>query len=97
MATASLDTNSINHTAAELTLTTETLITLSVVAKTGASLNHCVLVEQSPDDGTTWLDILPPLTGVGSITHSIATTKVRAKVVKAEGATSTVTIHLIAR
>lgn len=95
--TAILNTNSLYATAAELTLTTETVVTLSIVAKTGASLNHCVILQQSPNDGTTWLDIPPPLTGLGSITHILATTKVRAKVIKVEGGTSTVDIHIVAR
>lgn len=94
---ATLDTNSADDTAAELTITTETLVTLSVIALTGASLNHCILIQQSPDAGTTWLDMPHPLTGLGMMTHKVAATKVRAKVLKAEGAASTVTVHLVAR
>ena len=92
----SLNTNSLNATSTALAITTETLVTLYVVSKTGASINHCVIVQVSPDNGTTWLDIPKPLTGVGILTHKVAATKVRAKVIKAEGGTSTVDVHLVA-
>ncbi len=97
MATAILDTNSIDATAAELALTTETLITLYVAAKTGTSFNHCTILQVCPDEGATWLDISPPLTGVGLLTHTVAAAKVRVKVLKAEGTASTVDVHIIAR
>ncbi len=95
-ATGTLNTNSIDDTAAELAITTETLITLYVLVKTGTSLNHCIIFEISPDDGTTWLPIPPPLTGVGILTQKVAATKVRCKVIKTEGATSTVDVHIVA-
>lgn len=95
--TATLDTNSLDATGAEVTLTTETLITLYVVAKTGVNHNHCVILQASPDSGTTWVPIPPPVLGIGVLTVEVAATKVRAKVLKAEGATSTVTVHILAR
>ena len=96
-ATATLDTNPSEATGAELALTTETVISLYVISKTGASLNHCVIIQASPDSGVTWIDIPPPLVGVGVLTQTVAATNVRAKVKKIENATSTVTVHLIAR
>lgn len=97
--TGTLDTNVVNSNIASLTLTTENWITLFVVAKTGAHLNHRVILEVSPDSGTTWQPLPPSIQGVGCLPHSeaVVVTDVRAKVDEAEGATSTVTIHILAR
>ena len=49
MATAVLNTNSLGATGAEITITTETIVSLYVVDKTGAHNNHLVVLEASPD------------------------------------------------
>jgi hypothetical protein len=97
MATGTLNTNTLDATGVELSLTTETVVTVTVLAKTGTSLNHCVILQQSPDSGITWQDVPPPIVGEGSLTMQIVATRVRAKVKKIEGATSTVDVHILAR
>jgi len=53
---ATLNTNIKGDTAATLTLTTETVVTLYVLADTGDSGNYRVGLELSPDNGANWLD-----------------------------------------
>ena len=97
MATGTLDTNVLGATAATLTLTTEKLITMYVTAKTGAKGNYRIGLEISPDSGTTWLDSEVIMAGPGVETISCVATQARAVTLDAQGATSTVTIHLLAR
>ena len=97
MATATLNTNSLGVTGAELTITTESLITLFVAAKTGSHNNHRVMLQVSPDAGTTWLNSPHSILGAGCYVVSLACTKVRAKVVEIEGATSTVDVWILAK
>ena len=97
MTTAVLDTGVINTTGAELTLTTETIVTLYVKGKTGAHKMHCVMLEVSPDGGTTWLPTRCIVSLEGDASMTLVATKVRAKVIRPEGTTSTVDVWLLAR
>lgn len=94
--TATLNTNTLNANAAQITISSETTISLYVVAKTGAEGSYRVSLEVSPDAGTTWLEAGSTLSKPGIITCKCATTRARAKVSVAQGATSTVTVHVVA-
>lgn len=96
MSSGTLDTNTKGATAAELTLTTETKITLYVVAKTGQSGNHLVGVEVSPD-GSTWVGMPGSVRGLGCLSYDCVASKVRAIVIEAEGSSSNVIAHILAR
>lgn len=94
---ATLNTNIKGDTAATLTLTTETVVTLYVLADTGGSGNYRVGLELSPDNGATWLDSEVIISGPDIETITCAATKARAVTLEAQGSSSTVTIHLLAR
>lgn len=82
---------------AEVTVTTEKLYTLYVIAKTGTNANHRVILQVSPDNGTTWIDTSCEVIGAGACASlSAVCTKVRAKVSEVEGATSTITAWVLA-
>lgn len=97
MTTGTLDTNSLGATAATLTLTTEKLISIYVIAKTGTKGNYRVGLEISPDSGSTWVESEVIIAGPSVETISCVATQARAVTLDAQGATSTVTIHLLAR
>ena len=97
MTTAVLDTEVVDATGAELTLTTETIVTLYVKGKTGTHNVHCVMLEVSPDGGTTWLPTRCIVSLEGEASMTLVATKVRAKVIRTEGATSTVDVWLLAK
>jgi len=98
MSTGTLNTNSLGDTTASLALTTETVVTLYVEPLTGSHSNHRVTLEFSPDGGTTWIAVSDSVNGTAnSITVEIVATDVRACVCEAEGATSTITVHILAR
>ena len=97
MATATIDSNTEGATGAEITLTTETLITLYVIDATGTHLNRRVSIEYTGDN-TNWFADPHSLNGHGSVlTSQIVATKARVVIVEAEGATSTINVVLIAR
>lgn len=96
MATAVLDTNVLNANGAEVTITTQTLVTLYVNGKTGTHANHKVMLEVSPDSGTTWVGTRATVEGEGCVSLTAVCTKVRAKVTRVEGATSTVDVWVLA-
>lgn len=95
-ATGTLDTDVQGATTAEITVTTETVFTMYVAAKTGAEGNYRIVLETSPDSGTTWFECDIELRGPGTETHICTTTKARLKVLDAQGAVSTVTASLMA-
>ena len=98
MTTATLDTNSLGASGAELTLTTETFVSLYAVPATGSHKNHRITLEFSPDSGTTWVAVSDSVNGTAnSISLSIVATKVRACVCEAEGVASTTVVHILAR
>lgn len=74
-------------------ISTENHVGLFVFAATGAHDNHVVGLEVS-HNGTDWAPVPQRLTGVGYLYYELCAQKIRAKVYKAEGATSTVTVGL---
>ena len=93
--TGTLDTNTALAVAGATTVTTETVVSLYVFGKTGAHKKHEVILQVSPD-GTNWLDIPRVIRGIGVLTVTVSATKIRACVLKREGATSTIDFHIIA-
>ena len=93
---ASLDTNIKGATAAEISLTSETLVSLYLFSKSGAKGAYRVGMEFSPD-GVVWVDSPDVLVGPGVITIAVVAVKARAKVFESQGAASTVTVLLLAR
>ena len=94
---ATIDTNTLGATGAELELTTETLITLYVIEKTGTHELHRVAIEYSPD-GVNWFASQHSLNGHGHfMTEQVIATNVRACVCRAEGSVSTAEVVLLAR
>tara|TARA_R110000851_G_scaffold212558_1_gene365202 strand:+ start:313 stop:606 length:294 start_codon:yes stop_codon:yes gene_type:complete len=97
MATATLNANSLGVNGAEITLTTETLISLYVIDATGTHRNRRVTIEYS-GDGTNWFPDPHSLNGHGSVlTVQVVATKARACIIAVEGSESTVNVVLIAR
>lgn len=97
MATGTLDANVLGAYGAEITLTTETLITLYVINKTGDNKNRRVTIEYTGDN-TNWFPDPHSLNGHGNaMTTQVVATKARACICSAEGAPSTVDVILIAR
>ena len=94
---AILDTNNKDATAAEITLTTETILTMYVFARTGTDGDYRLSLEISPDNGTAWLPTGNTVSKPGVLTCSCVATKARVKVIEDQGATSTVTVFLLAR
>jgi len=94
---ATLDTNDLGAVTTHLAATTETLFTLYVYPLTGTHDNFRVGLEMSPDNGTNWTKVPEVIRGLGCFTVSHVATRVRAVVVDVEGATSTVTVILLAR
>ena len=97
MSTAVLDTNVLNATAAPLALTTQKMVTLYVSHTTGTHNNHRVALEFSPD-GSLWLPSDETVNGHEKfLTVEAVGTNVRVVVIEAEGQTSTITVHILAR
>ena len=95
---ATLDTNSLNDTVGEIALTTESVVTLYVLGATGSHAKHRVILQGSPTgSGANWRRAGSAVRGVGAETYIIAAERVRAKVVRAEGSTSTCDVFLVAR
>ena len=79
---ATLNTNVQNATAGEISLTTESVVTLYVLAKTGDHDRHRVILQGSPTaSGGNWRRAGSAVRGVGAETYIIAAARVRAKVV----------------
>jgi len=95
---AVLDTNVLNATAGEISLTTESVVTLYVLAKTGDHDRHRVILQASPTaSGGNWRRAGSTVRGAAIKTYTIAAERVRAKVVRPEGSTSTCDVFVIAR
>lgn len=94
---ATLNTDSLVVTGASVTLTTETLVTLYVKGNTGTHANHKVMLEVSPDNGNTWVGTRATVEGEGCVSLTVVCTRVRAKITRAEGVTSTVKVWVLAR
>lgn len=93
--TDTLDVNLQGDTSSSLLLVDQTVITLSVLGKTGANNNHRIIIQQSPDR-TNWIDTSHSILGVGSVTCVVSSSSVRAKVAEAERSSATVQIYLSA-
>jgi len=81
---------------AELALDTETVITLDVKLKLGTHDNSRIVLQHSPD-GVNWLPGEDSTNGNGSVTVTLATTKVRACVLRGEGSTAEANIFITAK
>ena len=77
-------------------LTTQTLFSLYVVAVSGAHNNHRIGLEISPD-GTVWMELPQSILGSGYLTVQHTAANIRPKIIEAEGGTSVVDIHLLAK
>jgi len=93
---AGLDVNNAVTRGSTLAMTTETMMTLIVVGKTGTHNKHVVGVQISPN-GTDWVDIKGTVRGEGCTSFPCAAASGRVFVKKAEGSASTADIYLIAR
>ena len=97
MSAAVLDTNVVGATAAPLVLTTQRMVTLYVSHTTGTHNNHRVALEFSPD-GVLWIPSDETINGHEKfLTVEAVGANVRVVVVEAEGQTSTITVHILAR
>jgi len=97
MATGVLDTNDKDAVIGTATLTTESIITLYAFERTGTHGDWRLIIEISPDSGTSWVEAGPTLNKAGCVTLKAAATQARVKVLVAQGGTSTITAHLLAR
>ena len=94
---ATLDTNNKGAVTSAATLTTETQVGLYVYEKTGTAGKYRVGLEFSPDAGATWVEGIMVLAKPGILICQCVATQVRVKVIEAQDAASTVTVHLLAR
>lgn len=93
-----LNTNIKNNKSTALIITNETIVTMSVIPKSGKHNNHRVTLEQSPDNGNTWIESVESVNGNSSfITITLAATQVRACVCEVEKESSEVTVFILAR
>ena len=92
---AELDTNLEGATAAEVSLTDKSVVSLYVLPNTGTNNNHHVGLQCSPD-GSNWVNIPNTLKGTGCKTYTLAAQKVRAIVTEPERSTSTVDVQIMA-
>jgi hypothetical protein len=91
-----LATTTASTCSAELTLDTETVITLDVKLKSGTHNNSRIVLQHSPD-GINWLPGEDSTNGTGSVTTVLATTKVRACVLRGEGSVAEADIFITAK
>ena len=92
-----VNANTLAVTLTSLAITTESLITMYVVNKTGTHANSHVGLECTPN-GTDWSEELGLIRAKGGhMTYQVNATKIRPFIEEAEGAASTVDIHIIAR
>ena len=85
-----LDTSTEGNVGNVLPITTETVITLDVVLKTGTHNNSRVMLQHSPNitapaEDVVWIDDPHSTNGTGSVTLNISTTAVRPCVLDGEG------------
>lgn len=94
---AVLDTNVKDAATDPIAVTTETLISLFVVEKTGGRGKFRVQLQASPDSGTTWVSVGDTLSHTGHACIMCVATHVRAKVVSSQGSASTVDVFVLTR
>ena len=93
-----LDANSTSSVSAPLALTTETIVTLYVFHVTGSNDNHRVVLQASPTvSGGNWRQVGKIINGIGASTELVSAERIRAKMFSAEGAASSVEIHIVAK
>lgn len=91
-----LDTETKGNETSELTLTTETVVSLFTSLATGTHNNSRVTLEFSAD-GNVWRPGEQSTNGNGFITFIAAANKVKAVVLKGEGSAATANISIVAR
>lgn len=96
--TGTIDTETKGTCSAALTVgATDTVITLDVSLKTGDHNNSKIVLQHSPDNGTTWLPSNHSTNGYGSITVVAATSQVRACVLYGEGSAASATFFITSK
>ncbi len=93
---ATINTNSAGTTGTTVNLTTETVVTLYNFPTDLTHNNYRLGLEFSPDN-TNWVEHPNSIVGKGFMTVTIAASQVRAKVILAEGETSTVNYFIVSR
>lgn len=93
--TIDFDSNTEGNTGTELTLTSESVVTMYVKNKTGSHHNSQMTIQYSPD-GALWLDDPHSTNGIGVMTVTVAASKVRAKLIKVEGSPATADVFMVA-
>ena len=96
MAAMSLDTNILNAETSTVSTSSATVVTMYVLNVTGTHTNRHVGLKISPD-GTDWVEAQATIKGERFHTYTIAANSVKAFVEEAEGVTSTVSVHIVAR
>ena len=93
-----VDANSPTAVTDDLSLTTETIVTLSTFHETGNKDNYRVVLQQSPiEAGGKWREVGKIINGVGSVTTVVSAQRVRGRVHSVEGTASSVEIHIVAK
>ena len=93
-----IDANNGSATSAALTLTDETVVTLYVFHESGNSDNYRVVLQSSPlGVGGKWRQVGSVISGVGASTTVVSAVRVRAKILKAEGAAASAEIQIVAK
>ncbi len=92
--TGTLDTETKGNVSSELAITTETIITLDIILATGTHDKSRCELQHSPDGGTTWFSCLDSTNGTGSVTCTLATSRVRASVILGEDSAATATYFI---
>ena len=94
---ANLNTNSLDATAVDTAITTESVITFYVKKLTGTGGKYRIELQASPDNGTIWGPEGTVAKRPGVFTTIVAATRVRLKVVRAQGSVSTVEVFIVAK
>jgi len=96
--TDTLNANDDTSVSAALPLITETIVSLYVFHNSGNNDNYRTVLMASPvAAGGNWRQVGQVINGVGETTITIAAQRVRAKIFTAEGTTSSITFHIVAK
>ena len=79
---------------AAISVAGKTMVAVYIFEKTGEHNNHRIALQISPDDGVNWITERSHL-GVGRELYTMIATHVRVCVIEAEGAPSTVGVHIL--
>lgn len=91
-----IDTSSIGNVSHELSLTTETVVTLDVAILSGTHNNSRCELQHSPD-GVNWFSSGDSTNGTGTITEILSTSKVRVNVLIGEGDLASTAFYITAK